>query len=69
MKKTKYKMNLKKIKRNVFILLFLILTALYIGKMQEQTENKIESVQAFTEYAKEHGIALTDSNYKEFMKK
>ena len=65
----KYKLNLKKIKRNVFILLFLILTALYIGKMQEHTKKNFESVQAFTDYAKEHGIALTDSNYKEFIKK
>jgi len=64
----RYKLNYKKIKRNILILIILILTALYIGKMQEQTENKIESVQAFTEYAKERGLALTDSNYKEFLK-
>lgn len=64
----KCKLNLKKIKRNIFILIILILTALYIGKMQEHTKKNFESVQSFTDYAKANGIALTDSNYREFIK-
>lgn len=65
----KYKINKYKIKRNLIIFTLLILTTLYINLINNYTNKNIKNCQAFTEYAKQNGIFLTQDNYNTFIKK
>ena len=67
MKRKKYKLNFKKIKRNIFILLLLILSIYYINFMNQNTNENIKKCQAFTEYAQQNNISLTQDNYKIYL--
>lgn len=67
MKKRKYKLNLNKIKRNILIIILTILSILYIKYINTYTNKNIKSCQAFSEYAKNNGIALTQNNYNTYL--
>ena len=65
----KIKINKKKMTRNILIITFSILTINYINNMNKYTDNKIKSVQEFTEYAKSEGLELTKENYLKHLNK
>lgn len=69
MKRKKYKLNIRKIKRNILVLLFLILSIYYINFMNNYTNINLKSCQAFSEYAERNSITLTQDNYKTFLNK
>ena len=64
----RYKINYNKIIRNILILFILCLIVLYFILINNRTLKNIESVKAFSEYAKSNGIQLTEDNYKNFIK-
>lgn len=65
----KYRINHRKIKRNLIIIAFIILSIFYFNNTDKKTNENIKSCQAFSEYAKEHNIAQTQDNYKKFINK
>jgi hypothetical protein len=67
MKIKKYRLNLRKVKRNILILLFLILSISYVNFMNTYTNENIKNCQAFTKYAQQNGISLTQDNYKIYL--
>ena len=64
----RYKIDYNKVIRNIFILFILYLIVLYFISINNRTLKNIESVKAFSEYAKSNGLQLTEDNYKNFMK-
>ncbi len=68
-KKIKYKLNLKKIKRNIITLILLTIAIMYGNYMNNYTNKNIESCQAFMEYAHKNNISLTQDEYINFLNK
>ena len=59
----KYKLNYKKIKRNILIIMIILIFTLYIKTMSNYTSNNLKSCQEFSEYAQKYNIPLTQGNY------
>lgn len=68
-KKIKYKLNFKKIKRNIIILILLTIAIMYSNYINNYTDKNIKSCQAFVEYAHKNNISLTQDEYINFMNK
>ena len=67
--KRKYKINFKKVKRNILIIAFIALSIFYIKCMNNYTNKNLKSCQEFAQYAEENNIALTQDNYNKYLNK
>ena len=64
----KYKINKNKLKRNIFIIILLILLFAYFKIIDIKTNENLAKYNDFVEYAKQKNILLTQENYNEFLK-
>lgn len=62
------KLNKRKIKRNVIIIIFLILTIKYIGFMNNYNKKVFAVYDDFVNYAQKNDIAITQANYESYIK-
>lgn len=69
MKKTRYKLNFKKIFRNILIIIFLIISINYIKNMNLYNKKVFSNYPEFIEYAKSNNLTITEDNYKNFISK
>lgn len=65
----KYKLNYKKITRNIFILIFAIITIILIKNNINKTNEQMGKYNSFVEFAKSEGLEITENNYKNFIEK
>lgn len=63
----KIKLNYKKIKRNILIIIFVILAIKYIQIISNYNNTKLERYAHFVEYAKDNDIAITKTNYESYI--
>lgn len=61
------KLNYKKIKRNILIIIFTFLVIKYIQIMSNFNNAKLEKYAHFVEYAKNNDIAITKTNYESYI--
>lgn len=62
------KLNKKKIKRNVIIIIFLILTIKYIGFMNNYNKKVFAVYDDFVNYAELNELTVNQENYKNYIK-
>ena len=62
------KLNKRKIKRNVIIIIFLILTIKYISFMNNYNKKVFAVYDDFVNYAQKNDIAITQANYESYIK-
>jgi hypothetical protein len=62
------KLNKRKIKRNVIIIIFLILTIKYIGFMNNYNKKVFAVYDDFVNYAELNELTVNQENYKNYSK-
>lgn len=62
------KLNKKKIKRNILIIIFIILVIKYIGFMNNYNKKVFAVYDDFVNYAQKNDIAITQANYESYIK-
>lgn len=62
------KLNKSKIKRNIIIIIFLILTIKYISFMNNYNKKVFAVYVDFVNYAQKNDIAITQVNYESYIK-
>lgn len=61
------KLNYKKIKRNILIIIFVILAIKYMQIMSNYNNTKLKRYAHFVEYAKNNDIVITKMNYESYI--
>lgn len=62
------KLNKRKIKRNIIIIIFLILTIKYIGFMNNYNKKVFAVYDDFVNYAELNELTVNQENYKNYIK-
>lgn len=62
------KLNKRKIKRNILIILFIILVIKYISFMNNYNKKVFAVYDDFVNYAQKNDIAITQANYESYIK-
>ena len=62
------KLNKRKIKRNILIILFIILVIKYISFMNNYNKKVFAVYDDFVNYAQKNDIAITQANYESYNK-
>lgn len=62
------KLNKKKIKRNILIIIFIILVIKYISFMNNYNKKVFAVYDDFVNYAQKNDIAITQANYESYIK-
>lgn len=61
------KLNKRKIKRNILIILFIILVIKYISFMNNYNKKVFAVYDDFVNYAQKNDIAITQANYESYI--
>lgn len=61
------KLNKRKIKRNIIIIIFLMLTIKYISFMNNYNKKVFAVYDDFVNYAQKNDIAITKMNYESYI--
>lgn len=64
----KIKLNKRKIKRNILIILFTILIVKYVGFMNNYNKKAFAVYDNFVNYAEQNGLTISQENYKAYIK-
>lgn len=62
------KLNKRKIKRNILIILFTILIIKYVGFMNNYNKKAFAVYDNFVNYAEQNGLTISQENYKAYIK-
>lgn len=65
---TKIKLNKRKIKRNILIIIFTILIVKYVGFMNNYNKKAFAVYDNFVNYAEQNGLTISQENYKAYIK-
>lgn len=64
----KIKLNKRKIKRNILIIIFIILIIKYVGFMNNYNKKAFAVYDNFVNYAEQNGLTISQENYKAYLK-
>lgn len=64
----KIKLNKRKIKRNILIIIFTILIVKYVGFMNNYNKKAFAVYDNFVNYAEQNGLTISQENYKAYLK-
>lgn len=64
----KIKLNKRKIKRNILIIIFIILIIKYVGFMNNYNKKAFAVYDNFVNYAEQNGLTISQENYKAYIK-
>lgn len=64
----KIKLNKRKIKRNILIIIFTILIIKYVGFMNNYNKKAFAVYDNFVNYAEQNGLTISQENYKAYIK-
>lgn len=64
----KIKLNKRKIKRNILIIIFTILIVKYVGFMNNYNKKAFAVYDNFVNYAEQNGLTISQENYKAYIK-
>lgn len=62
------KLNKRKIKRNILIIIFTILIIKYVGFMNNYNKKAFAVYDNFVNYAKQNELTISQENYKAYIK-
>lgn len=62
------KLNKRKIKRNILIIIFTILVIKYVGFMNNYNKKAFAVYDNFVNYAKQNELTINQENYKAYIK-
>lgn len=65
---TKIKLNKRKIKRNILIIIFTILIIKYVEFMNNYNKKAFAVYDNFVNYAEQNGLTISQENYKAYIK-